>query len=109
MLKFISNFFQPKPDYPEPITIYASTPQRKSSTLYRKALTDGTAFFASLDRGSLITTNSTQSSTSSGLPASFVPLVSDHVRRDILMMSRAISVILVVVYVAPTLEAGHGS
>ncbi|KAI0740183.1 hypothetical protein C8Q76DRAFT_790652 [Earliella scabrosa] len=49
-----------------------------------------TAFFAALDRG--------DTSSRSGLPPPFVPLVSDFVRRDILRMSRGISVILLVIY-----------
>ena len=60
-----------------------------------------TAFFAALDRGSLSTTNGTQQPTESGLPPSFVPLVSDFVRRDLLRMSRGISVTLLVMYVMP--------
>ena len=53
-----------------------------------------TAFFAALDRG--------DTSSRSGLPPPFVPLVSDFVRRDILRMSRGISVILLVMFVTFT-------
>ncbi len=52
-----------------------------------------TAFFAALDRGAGI------AATDPGLPPPFVPLVNDHVRRDILRMSRGISVILLVMSV----------
>ncbi|KAH9930531.1 uncharacterized protein BXZ73DRAFT_90330 [Epithele typhae] len=55
-----------------------------------------TALFAALDRGS---SNSGQSDSNSGLPPAFVPLVSDTVRRDILSMSRGISVVLIVAYI----------
>ena len=54
-----------------------------------------TVFFAALDRGSITPGNGS----TSGLPTSFVPLVGDSVRRDILRMSRAISILLLVMYV----------
>lgn len=50
-----------------------------------------TIFFAALDRGSVAVGSGDQS----GLPASFVPLVSDSVRSDILRMSRGISIMLI--------------
>ena len=59
-----------------------------------------TVFFAALDRGSV----SPGSGSTSGLPASFVPLVSDGVRRDILRMSRGISIMLLVMYVGISLS-----
>ena len=54
-----------------------------------------TVFFAALDHGPV----SPGSGNTSGLPSSFVPLVSDGVRRDILRMSRGISIMLLVMYV----------
>ncbi|PIL32583.1 transporter [Ganoderma sinense ZZ0214-1] len=55
-----------------------------------------TAFFAALDRGTIVSGSNSES----GLPGAFVPLVSDGVRRDILRMSRGISVVLLVIYIA---------
>ncbi|KAI1789895.1 hypothetical protein LXA43DRAFT_545502 [Ganoderma leucocontextum] len=55
-----------------------------------------TAFFAALDRGTVVS----GSDSASGLPGAFVPLVSDGVRRDILRMSRGISVVLLAIYTA---------
>ncbi|KAM5541652.1 hypothetical protein V8D89_004842 [Ganoderma adspersum] len=55
-----------------------------------------TAFFAALDRGTVVSGGDTPS----GLPGTFVPLVSDDVRRDILQMSRGISVLLLAIYIA---------
>ena len=60
-----------------------------------------TAFYAALDRGTVIS----GSDAASGLPGAFVPLVSDGVRRDILRMSRGISVVLLVMYVGSGLRA----
>ncbi|KAI0739626.1 hypothetical protein C8Q80DRAFT_1274684 [Daedaleopsis nitida] len=62
-----------------------------------------TAFFAALDRGSASPGNGAQSSSVSGLPAPFVPLVSDYVRKDILRMSRGIAIVLLVVYIVSRL------
>ncbi|TBU39209.1 hypothetical protein BD309DRAFT_872771 [Dichomitus squalens] len=54
-----------------------------------------TVFFAALDRGSVAAGSGDQS----GLPAPFVPLVSDAVRRDIVQMSRGIAVMLLLIYI----------
>nr|AVR29895.1 putative calcium-hydrogen exchanger 3 [Ganoderma lucidum] len=55
-----------------------------------------TAFFAALDRGTVVSGGDN----AEGLPGAFVPLVSDGVRRDILRMSRGISIVLLVIYIA---------
>ncbi|KAM5541654.1 hypothetical protein V8D89_004844 [Ganoderma adspersum] len=58
-----------------------------------------TIFFAALDRGSVAAGSGGQS----GLPANFVPLVSDSVRWDILRISRGISIMLILIYVTSCL------
>ena len=58
-----------------------------------------TAFFASLDRGSLSVAGNGSQAPDSGLPPAFTPLVSDSVRDDLLKMSRGISVVLLVMCV----------
>ncbi|KAI1789896.1 hypothetical protein LXA43DRAFT_1075110 [Ganoderma leucocontextum] len=58
-----------------------------------------TIFFAALDRGTVAAGSGDQS----GLPANFVPLVSDSVRWDILRMSRGISIMLILIYVTSCL------
>ena len=57
-----------------------------------------TAYFASLDSGPASGTPTQTSNT--GLPPKFVPIVSDFVRREVLRMSRGVSVILLVMYVS---------